>query len=93
MRILAIVLLSTLLSGCGALNSFIGTSIGDYVPEWAGGLPKDAPPRPDDPRYQQYMDEQRAKLGTAKSSDQGTDKPAETQTSTSHGSEKQPQAR
>lgn len=92
MRVAVIFLLSVFLSGCGAINSFIGTSIGDYMPDWAGGLPKDAPPRPTDPRYQQYMEEQRAKLDTSKSSDQGNNKPAETQPSTSHGSEKQPQA-
>jgi hypothetical protein len=93
MRIAIILSLTVFLSGCGALNSFLGTSIGDYMPDWAGGLPKDAPPRPTDPRYQQYMEEQRAKLETPKPSDQGTDKPAETQTSTSQEGEKQPQAR
>jgi hypothetical protein len=82
MRIVLIVLLSLFLSGCGALNSFIGTSLGDYIPDWAGGLPKDAPPRPTDPRYQQYMEEQRAKVELSKPNEQS---PANT--SGSHNTE------
>lgn len=91
MRTVVILLLSVFLSGCGALNSFLGTSIGDFMPSWAGGLPKDVPPRPTDPRYQQYMDEQRAKLDLSKPNDQSADKPGATPASASQ--EEKPQAR
>jgi hypothetical protein len=40
-----------LLSSCGSTSSFIG----DHLPEWAGGLPADAPPRRGEPGYQTYM--------------------------------------
>lgn len=43
---------------CGALGlagcSSVGPTIGDALPEWAGGLPKDAPPRPGTPEYEEY---------------------------------------
>lgn len=51
------------LSGCGAVNSYMASSVADVMPEWAGGLPKDAPPRPTDPRYSDYLKEQDQKLG------------------------------
>jgi hypothetical protein len=33
----------------------------DHLPAWAGGLPEGAPPRPGDPRYQEYIEQQKAK--------------------------------
>ena len=36
--------------------SCAGGYIGDHVPQWAGGLPKDLPPRPGSPDYQEYRD-------------------------------------
>jgi hypothetical protein len=36
--------------------SCAGGFIGDHVPQWAGGLPKDLPPRPGSPNYQEYRD-------------------------------------
>jgi hypothetical protein len=32
--------------------------MGDYIPAWAGGLPKGAPPRSTDPRYAKFIEEQ-----------------------------------
>jgi hypothetical protein len=53
-RLLAISLLLGVmvpgLSGC----SSIGPVVGDALPEWAGGLPKDVPPRPGTPEYDEY---------------------------------------
>jgi uncharacterized protein YceK len=44
------------LSGCASVNqTLIGAS--DYVPQWAGGLPADAPPRPGTAKYDAYMAE------------------------------------
>lgn len=44
------------LGGCASINqTMIGAS--DYVPQWAGGLPADAPPRPGTAKYDAYMAE------------------------------------
>jgi hypothetical protein len=50
MRIL--VLLAAALSTASCAGGYIG----DHVPQWAGGLPKDLPPRPGSPDYQEYRD-------------------------------------
>jgi hypothetical protein len=47
----AVVSLSLTLAGCSNLATFLA----DNLPQWAGGLPKDAPPRAGDPRYAQYF--------------------------------------
>ena len=38
------------LTGCGS----VGPVVGDVLPQWAGGLPKDTPPRPGTPEYDEY---------------------------------------
>ena len=45
------------LSGCGTINEKLATGMGDYVPQWMGGLPADAPPRPGTPKYDEWMKE------------------------------------
>ena len=45
------------LCGCGTINEKMSAGMGDYVPQWAGGLPADAPPRPGTPKYDAYMQE------------------------------------
>jgi uncharacterized protein YceK len=45
------------LSGCGTVNEKLSSGMGDYVPQWAGGLPADAPPRAGTPQYDAYMKE------------------------------------
>lgn len=53
-------LLAGLLAGCSSmssLNAKATEAIGDYVPQWAGGLPPDAPPRPGTPKYEEFMRE------------------------------------
>ena len=57
----AVVLLSLGLSGCGTVNEKLSAGMGDYVPQWAGGLPADAPPRPGTPQYDAYMKERERK--------------------------------
>ncbi|WP_407188765.1 hypothetical protein [Bradyrhizobium centrosematis] len=49
------------LSGCGTVNEKLSAGMGDYVPQWAGGLPADAPPRPGTPQYDAYMKERERK--------------------------------
>ena len=48
------------LSGCGTVNEKL-SGMGDYVPQWVGGLPADAPPRPGTPQYDAYMKERERK--------------------------------
>jgi hypothetical protein len=45
------------LGGCASINAKLADSMGDYVPQWAGGLPADAPPRPGTAKYDEYMKE------------------------------------
>jgi hypothetical protein len=50
-----------LLAGCGRINTSLSHSIADSWPVWAGGLPKNAPPRPGNPRYAQFIRKQMSK--------------------------------
>jgi hypothetical protein len=55
MRIVSMIgvaLAGLLLSACATSTS---NFIADTLPEWAGGLPPDAPPRPGTPGYQAYL--------------------------------------
>jgi uncharacterized protein YceK len=42
---LALALASLVLSGCGTINEKLAAGAGDFIPQWAGGLPADAPTR------------------------------------------------
>ena len=55
--LLASALLLSALSGCASLNEKASAAMGAYIPQWAGGLPPDAPPRPGTPEYDAYMKE------------------------------------
>ncbi|WP_025037496.1 hypothetical protein [Bradyrhizobium sp. DOA9] len=57
----ALALLTSNLAGCGTVNEKLSAGVGDYVPQWAGGLPADAPPRPGTPQYDAYMKERERK--------------------------------
>ena len=46
-RLIALIVASTILGSCSSVAHFVV----DYMPAWAGGLPKDAPPRPGTPEY------------------------------------------
>ncbi len=56
-----VALLASNLAGCGTVNEKLSPSIGDYIPQWAGGLPANAPPRPGTPQYEAYMKERERK--------------------------------
>jgi hypothetical protein len=64
-RQLAVVLAAALfacgLSGCGAINEKLGAGLSDAIPQWAGGLPADAPPRPGTSKYDEFMQERERK--------------------------------
>lgn len=53
----SLLLLESALSGCASINETLSATLADKVPQWAGGLPADAPPRPGTPQYDEYMRE------------------------------------
>jgi hypothetical protein len=53
----AVTLATCALSGCGTINEKLANGMGDYMPQWLGGLPADAPPRPGTPKYDEWMKE------------------------------------
>ena len=59
--IVSLLALAAGLSGCGTVNEKLSAGMGDYIPQWAGGLPADAPPRPGTPQYDAYMKERERK--------------------------------
>jgi hypothetical protein len=59
--LLALATLAAGLSGCGTVNEKLSAGMGDYIPQWAGGLPADAPPRPGTPQYDAYLRERERK--------------------------------
>ena len=59
--LLALLAFAAGLSGCGTVNERLSAGVGDLVPQWAGGLPADAPPRPGTPQYEAYMKERERK--------------------------------
>ena len=59
--ILALTLAGLVLSGCGTINEKLSAGAGDFIPQWAGGMPADVPPRRGTPQYDEYMKEQERK--------------------------------
>lgn len=49
------------LSGCGTINGYLASGMSDYLPQWAGGLPPDAPPRPGSAKYDEFIRERERK--------------------------------
>lgn len=59
--VLALVPLACGLGGCGTINEKLADGIGDVLPQWLGGLPADAPPRPGTAKYDAFMSEREKK--------------------------------
>jgi hypothetical protein len=59
--VLAIALPACGLSGCGTINEKLAAGLSDVIPQWAGGLPADAPPRPGTAKYDEFMRERERK--------------------------------
>jgi uncharacterized protein YceK len=57
------------LTGCGSINSHLAAGMGDAIPQWAGGLPADAPPRPGTAKYDEMMKERERERLTPKTND------------------------
>ncbi len=67
------------LSGCGTINEKLADGMSDYIPEWAGGLPADAPPRPGTAKYDEYIKErERKRLEPAPSKNDAASAPTTT---------------
>ncbi len=71
LRLLCIAALCLLLSGCGLplddLRSKASGTIADLMPTWMGGLPKEVPPRPGDPKYAEWLKAQQDEAARPKS--------------------------
>jgi hypothetical protein len=66
-------LLACGLSGCGTISEKLADGLGDYVPQWLGGLPADAPPRPGTAKYDEFMRErEKQRLEPAAQKDEAT---------------------
>jgi hypothetical protein len=59
--LLTVALPACSLSGCGTINEKLADGLGDYIPQWLGGLPADAPPRPGTAKYDEFMRERERK--------------------------------
>jgi hypothetical protein len=57
----AVTLSACALSACGTINEKLAAGISDAIPQWAGGLPADAPPRPGTAKYDEFMKERERK--------------------------------
>ena len=57
----AVALAAFALSACGTINEKLADGLSDYIPQWAGGLPADAPPRPGTAKYDEFMKERERK--------------------------------
>ena len=58
---IALALAGASVGGCSSINERMGPAISDNLPAWAGGLPKDAPPRRGTPEYDAFMQERERK--------------------------------
>ena len=71
----ALALMACGLGGCGTINEKLSAGMSDAIPQWAGGLPPDAPPRPGTLKYDEFMRErERTRLEPAASREE-TGKP------------------
>jgi hypothetical protein len=69
---LAVTLLACGLASCGTINEKLAAGLSDVIPQWAGGLPADAPPRPGTAKYDEFMRErERKRLEPAAARDEG----------------------
>jgi hypothetical protein len=59
--LLAATIFACSLTGCASINEKLASGMGEFIPQWAGGLPADAPPRPGTAQYDQFMKEREQK--------------------------------
>jgi hypothetical protein len=59
--LVAVSLMASGLAACGTINEKLAAGLTDAIPQWAGGLPADAPPRPGTAKYDEFMRERERK--------------------------------
>jgi hypothetical protein len=59
--VVAVTFMTSGLGGCGTINGYLASGLSDAIPQWAGGLPADAPPRPGTAKYDEFMKERERK--------------------------------
>jgi hypothetical protein len=59
--VIAVALMACGVGGCGTVNGYLASGLSDIIPQWAGGLPADAPPRPGTAKYDEFMRERERK--------------------------------
>lgn len=59
--LVAVTLMAGSVAACGTINEKLAAGLTDAVPQWAGGLPADAPPRPGTTKYDEFMRERERK--------------------------------
>jgi hypothetical protein len=75
-RLIAVALMACGVAACGTINEKLAAGLTDAIPQWAGGLPADAPPRPGTAKYDEFMRErERKRLEPAPAKDE-TGQPA-----------------
>jgi hypothetical protein len=77
--LVAVTLMACGLTACGSINEKLAAGLTDAIPQWAGGLPADAPPRPGTAKYDEFMRErERRRLEpAAQRDDAGQSSPSE----------------
>jgi hypothetical protein len=59
--LVAVTLMACGVTACGTINEKLAAGLTDAIPQWAGGLPADAPPRPGTAKYDEFMRERERK--------------------------------
>jgi hypothetical protein len=68
-RVIALLVVGLSLASC----STVAGKVSDWTPHWMGGMPKDAPPRPGTPEYDEYQRKLEAERTRDKSQDPKSD--------------------
>ena len=68
-RVVALLMACVALASCSRTMESVSEKVIDWTPAWMGGLPKDAPPRPGTPEYDEFRRKQEAELARDKSHD------------------------
>jgi hypothetical protein len=71
--VITVALMACGVGGCGSINGYLASGLSDMIPQWAGGLPADAPPRPGTSKYDEFMRErERKRLELAPAKDEAS---------------------
>ena len=68
-RVMALLIAWVSLASCSTTAENVSEKVIDWTPAWMGGLPKDAPPRPGTPEYDEFRRKQEAERARDKSHD------------------------